>query len=52
MNSNNLIRCIKNLKDFISYKEKKVFFIGCSNEISSSIIEEFLKRFFLQYSLY
>ena len=46
MNSNNLVRCIKNLKDFISYKEKKVFFIGCSNEISNSIIEEFLKRFF------
>ena len=46
MNSNNLIRCIKNLKNYISYNEKKVFFIGCSNEISSSIIEEFLKRFF------
>lgn len=46
MNSNNLIRCIKNLKNFISYNEKKVFFIGCSNEISSAIIEEFLKRFF------
>ena len=46
MNSNNLIRCIKNLKEFNLYKERKVFFIGCSNEISSSIIEEFLKRFF------
>ena len=46
MSSKNLIRCVKNLKNFNSNKENKVFFIGCSNEITSSIIEEFLKRFF------
>ena len=46
MNSKNLILCLRNLKNFNSSKEKEVFFIGCSNEITSSIIEEFLKRFF------
>ena len=47
MNSLNLLKCINNLKNLnTENKIKKVFFIGCNNEITSSIREEFLKRFF------
>lgn len=45
MNSKNLILCVKKLKEY-SFKEKNLFFQGCSTEIRGAIYEEFLKRFF------
>ncbi len=49
MTTLNLFKCINLLSDFEATNEKKLnkkFFIGCNNEISIPIIEEFLKRFF------
>lgn len=46
MNSINLIRCIGKLNRFKNSNKELDFFSGCSQIIGSSIIEEFLKRFF------
>ncbi|WP_440937975.1 LptF/LptG family permease [Candidatus Pelagibacter sp.] len=46
MNSLDLIQCINKLREFKNVNKKIDFFLGCSNEIDNSIIEEFLKRFF------
>lgn len=46
MNSFDLIYCVNKLREFKNVEKKLNFFLGCSNEIDNSIIEEFLKRFF------
>jgi lipopolysaccharide export system permease protein len=48
MSTKNLIRCIKNIKDtekFDKTIKNKNFFVGCNIQITTSILEEFLKRF-------
>jgi lipopolysaccharide export system permease protein len=48
MSTKNLIRCIKNIKDtekFDKTIKNKIFFVGCNIQITTSILEEFLKRF-------
>lgn len=49
MSSINLIKCLDKfikINQSIEKNQKKNFFLGCNLEISESIIEEFLKRFF------
>lgn len=48
MTTLNLFKCIKNIKEAtkIDKNIKKLFFVGCNSEITTPIIEEFLKRFF------
>ena len=49
MNTLNLFKCLKFISDFKitnNSNSNKSFFIGCNNEISAPILEEFLKRFF------
>ncbi len=49
MTTLNLFKCINFINDFKNTNKmnlNKQFFIGCNNEISTPILEEFLKRFF------
>ena len=49
MSTLNLIRCLKEINNFRKINkevQKEFFFLGCNLEISSAILEEFLKRFF------
>ena len=48
MNSLDLIQCINKLREFKNVN-RKIDFLGCSNEIDNSIIEEFLKDFLHQF---
>ena len=48
MNTINLLRCIKTIEDFRKIDQittNKSLFKGCNLQITSSILEEFLKRF-------
>ena len=49
MSTRNLIRCLKTINNFRKTDQitsKKFFFVGCDLQISTAIIEEFLKRFY------